>query len=46
MHSEAKQYQNTRVWNRERFTEGHVRICVAHALKTLNSPKAFSKTLL
>ena len=45
MASEAKQYQTVRVWNRERFIEGHARRWLAHALKTPNSLKTFSKAL-
>ena len=44
-HREAKQYQNIRVWNKERFTKGHARRWVVHTLKTPNSLKAFSKVL-
>ena len=45
-HSEAKQYQNIGVWNRERFIAGPCKETVAHALKSPNSPKAFSKSHL
>ena len=44
-HREAKQYQNMRVWNRERFTEGHARRWVVHTLKIPNSLKTFIKVL-
>ena len=33
MYSEAKQYQNARVWNRERFITGPMKEMVAHAPK-------------
>ena len=45
MHSEVKQYQNVRVWSRDRFIEGHESRQVARALKTPNSPKALSEAL-
>lgn len=35
--------QNIKIWKRERFIEGHARRRVAHALKTPNSLKGFSK---
>ena len=44
--SEAKQYQSIRVWNRERFIEGHARRQEVHALKCPKSPKALSKSLV
>ena len=43
--SEAKQYQSIRVWNRERFIEGHARRQEVHDLKCPKSGKALSKTL-
>ena len=45
MPSEVKQYQTVRMWNRERFIEGHAKRWLAHALKTPNSLKIFSKAL-
>ena len=43
MHTEAKQYQNIKVWSRKRFIEGHARRQVAPALKPLNSQKLSAK---
>ena len=43
MHIEAKQYQNIRVWSRERFIEGQARRQVAPALKPPNSQKFSAK---
>ena len=43
LHTEAKQYQNIRVWSRERFIEGHARRQVAPALKPPNSQKLSAK---
>ena len=43
MHSKAKQYQNSGVWNRERFITGP---CIAYALRTPKLLKAFCKAVL
>ena len=44
-YSEAKQYQNARVWNRERFITGPMKEMVAHARKC-QIPQSFSKAFL
>ena len=41
IHSEAKQCQNIRVWNRKKLIESLARRWVAPALKPPNSQKAF-----
>ena len=47
MHHEAKQYQNIRIWSRERFIAGSCKEMAASCPpKTLNSLKAFSKAFL
>ena len=44
-HNQAKQYQNVKVWSRERFIESQLKRWVAYVLKTLGSPKALSNAL-
>ena len=45
MHSEAKEYQKYQFGTEEGLLQGPARRWEAHALKTLNSPKVFSKAL-
>ena len=40
-HSEAKRYQNVRVWSREGLLQGPAKRQVAHALKNPKLPKSF-----
>ena len=43
-HSEIKQYQNIRIWNKERFIKGHAKEMGGSCLKNSKLPESFQQS--